>query len=192
MGATLALFAVVAAVPLIMGSCRVEGIAIGSQPSEPTVPPTAAEHPPVPAAIQPTLAPTTVPSAAPTVTQEQAQDVVRAWFEALSAGDYQKAEELTTGSATGKTRRLVDTVQGEARQRGVQATMAIRRLDLSPGTTPSDGQSVRAAFDIDVNALAGPVSVRVQQLHGSADFLVQQTAVGPKISDIKDVSGLPA
>ncbi len=150
--------------------------------------PTAPGAVPVPTATTPAAAPAPVAVA---VSQAQAQALVRDWFGALQAGDYQRAQSLTTGSANQQTRTLTDTIQREATQRGVQATIAVNRLDLSPAQQPAQGQAVRAAFDISVNVQVGPVTVPARQFQGGATFIVQQTDAGLKITDITDAQGLP-
>lgn len=116
---------------------------------------------------------------------------MRDWFGALQAGDYQRAQTLTTGSANQQTRTMTDTIQRETSQRGVQASIAVNRLDLSPTAQPAQGQAVRSAFDISVNVQMGPVTVPARQFQGNATFIVQQTDAGLKITDIRDAQGLP-
>ncbi len=188
------------AAPVVFGGCRaLGGFLGGTSPSAgPATPPVPSEQPSTPqvgqqpAATPAAPTPQATPAQQPAVTQEQAQDVVRAWFEALAAGDYQRAEGLTTGNAQRQTRQMVDTLQREAGQRGVQVQLAIQRLDLGPAAQPPNGHAVHADFDINVNAIVGPMAVPARQLQGSANFVVEPTADGPKISDIRDVSGLPS
>ncbi len=183
LGRTLAV-AVVFAAPLVFAGCR----ALGGQGGTTGTPVPTAEAPtPTP---QPTPEPT--PTPAPQVTQDQAQGLVRDWFNAMTAGDYQKAQGLATGNAADQTKQIGDTIQSQASQRGVGITMQIQKLDLSPAPQPSaDTQAVNANFTIQVNATKGPFSIPAQTLNGSATFVVQATSNGPKISDIQNVSGLP-
>lgn len=198
----LAAFAVLA-VPIALGGCQIlgasEGQAATAQPAA-AASPTATEQPPTPTASLSTATPRAVTQATPTqtassslsVTQQQAQTVVSGWFDAVAAGDYQRAEGLTTGNATDQTKQIGGTIQSQASQRGVEINMTIQRLDLSPAPQPATGeQAVNAAFTIQVTAIKGPISIPAQTLQGSATFVVQQTSGGPKISDIRNVSGLP-
>ncbi|HEX2987722.1 MAG TPA: hypothetical protein VHS06_06075, partial [Chloroflexota bacterium] len=195
-GKAFAIAAVLAA-PVVLGSCKSlsEMLRGTQQPQQPatTPAPTPAPAPatPTPAAPPPTQAApaTTSGPVAAAVSQEQAQALVRDWFGALQAGDYQRAQSLTTGSANQQTRTLTDTIQREAAQRGVQASIAVNRLDLSPAPQPAQGQAVRSAFDISVNVQVGPVTVPARQFQGSATFVVQQTDQGLKITDIRDTQG---
>lgn len=187
----LLVIAVLVAVPLLLGSCGAIGDLLAGPRPVPTATPT-----PLPTATPtPTPGPPATPAAAPAprvgVTQQEAQAVVRAWFEAMGDEDYQRAEGLTTGEAARGTRQIAETIQREAGQRGVQADLVVRRLELGPAAEPPAGQAVRADFDIDVNAVAGPLSVRVQSFSGAGTFLVQQTPEGPRIAEIREVSGLP-
>lgn len=199
-GETLAAVLLVA-IPVTLVACRAfEGLLGGGRapqaeaPSAPTqpqptpIPPTAT---PQATPIQPTATPQPAAPPQQAVSQEQAQAIVRAWFEALAAGDYQSAEQLTTGSAARQTRQVADTIQREAGQRGVQVSLSIRRLDLAPAPRPQMGESVHADFTIDANARAGPLAVPARTLEGGANFVVEPTATGPKISEIRDVTGLP-
>ena len=189
--------AAVLAVPVVLGGYGWLGWTLRGTPLQttPTPPPTPAAQPTVPltaAPSGPTRAATPPPTPAPTgVSQGAAQGVVRDWFAALQAGDYQGAESLTAGNATHETRMMTDAIQREAGQRGVQASLAVNRLDLAPATQPAQGQAVRAAFDISVNVKVGPVTVPARQFQGSATYIVQQTAAGLKIADIRDTQGLP-
>jgi hypothetical protein len=136
--------------------------------------------------------PQPTPTSPAGLSQQQAQELVRAWFEAVAAGDYQGARGLTTGSAADQTGQIGDRIQSEASGRGITINMSIQRLDLSPAAQPAAGeQAVDAAFTIQVNAVKGPISIPAQTLQGSATFVVQRTAAGPRISAIQNVSGLP-
>lgn len=135
-----------------------------------------------------TPAPTTETTA---LSQEEAQSVVRDWFDALAAEDYQRAESLTAGSATESTRQLVDTIQRETAQRNVAADIVVQQLELSPAAQPQAGQAVRSDFNIDVNATTGPFTLPGQNFQGSATFIVQQTENGAMITEIRDITGLP-
>ncbi len=176
------------AVPLAFAACQTAA-GQGTSPTE-TVPAAtpAPTQQPTPTPTPPPATPTPVPG----VTQEQAQSLVRGWFDAVTAGDYQKAQSLTTGNATEQTKQIGDTIQSQASQRGITIEMSVQRLDLSPAPKPApDEQAVNASFTVQVIAVKGPLSIPAQTLQGSATFAVQPTSGGPKISDIQNVSGLP-
>ncbi|MHB1162693.1 MAG: hypothetical protein ACYC3V_20520 [Chloroflexota bacterium] len=191
MGKALAIVALLS-IPVAFGGCRaLEGLLGGGRSPTPTEQRPAPQAAQQPTPVQPTATPQ--PAVAPqrAVSQEQAQAVVRAWFEALAAGDYQRAEQLTTGGATRQTRQTADAIQRETGQRGVQVSLSIQRLNLTPAPQPPAGQAVHADFTIDANAQAGPFSIPARTLEGGANFVVESTDAGPKITEIRDVSGLP-
>jgi hypothetical protein len=136
-----------------------------------------------------------MPSPAPTrgagLSQEEAQAVVREWFEALRRGDYRGAENLTSGNAILITRGLEAAVQGESAARGAQVEMVMRQLLLDPGAPPPSGQAVDVTFDIQVNALLGPLSLAAQQVRGNATFLVDRVDGSARIVDVTNATGLP-
>lgn len=139
-----------------------------------------------------TVQPTATPDPEPNVTQEQAESTVRAWFEALGSEDYQGAESITSGDARSYTRQLAETVQREADEQGVTADIVVQRLELSPSQAQTAaGRAVRANFDIAVNAIAGPFSVQARRFEGEATFIVEQVDGDAKITNIRDVTGLP-
>ncbi|MGI5837789.1 MAG: hypothetical protein ACOX87_15040, partial [Chloroflexota bacterium] len=151
---------------------------------------------PSPTAPTPTatvvVQPTATSTPEPAVSQKQAETIVRAWFEALEAEDYQRAESLTTGDARRETQQLVETIEREADQRGVTEDIVVQRLELNPSQSQVDaGRAVRADFDIAVNAVAGPFTVQGQQFEGEATFVVGQVEGEMKITDIQDITGLP-
>ncbi len=180
------------AAPLLLGGCSRSVELIGVTTALAPAAPVAASGIPTPE--PPTTAdPAATPASrwAP-VTREQAEDVVRSWFKALAAGDYQRAETLTAGNGTTSTHMVTAPLQSQATQQGVQIQGMIRRLDLSaPESQPESGRAVHAEFDIDINALFGPAAVPVHTVEGGATFLVQQTDAGALISDIQDATGLP-
>lgn len=157
--------------------------------------PTPAPAPTVRPSPTPTLAPPTplVQTATPqaAVTQEEAQGVVRAWFDALGSEDYRKMEELTEGEARAITRGLADAIQREAGQRGVQLDLVVLELQLAQGQALSSGQAVRAAFVVDARAVMGPVSFSAQLSRGSATFVVDRVDGRPRITGIQEATGLP-
>lgn len=180
------------AAPMGLGSCAPLRDLLGIAPpsvekATPTVP---ARQPPTPppAPARP-AAPTPTPPGS--VTQREAQSVVRAWFDALAAEDYQRMEELTTGSARTRTRQATETIRSEAEQRGVRIDLVVQRLDLSPGSRPRASEAVQASFDIQANAVVGPFSVTARTIEGSATFVVERVNGEARITDIQNVTGLP-
>ena len=159
-------------------------------PATPTPAPTATVRPsPTPTLPPPTPVQTPTPQAS--VTQEEAQGVVRAWFDALGSEDYRKMEELTEGDAQTATLGLTDTIQSEAGQRGVQLDMVVQELQLAQGQALSPGQGVRAAFMVDARAVVGPMSFSAQLSRGAATFVVDRVNGRPRITGIQEASGLP-
>ena len=178
--------------PINLGSCAPlrDLLGIAPPPVEEATPVAPTRQPPTPppAPTRP-AAPTPTPSGS--VTQQEAQSVVRAWFDALAAEDYQRMEELTTGSARTKTRQATEAIRSEAEQRGVRIDLVVQRLDLSPGPRPRAGEAVEADFDIRANAQDGPISVTARTIEGSATFVVERVNGEARITDIQNVTGLP-
>lgn len=184
---TVGVLVVVLAAVLLIGSC--DWI-----PSAPAPLPTAIPAPtPTP---RPTATATPVAGPMPATgvlhgaTQDEAQMVVRAWFDAMLGQDYRTAADLTVGAAADRTRELSE---GFRRATGGAPVRLVRqRLDLSPAPSPDGGgQAVRADFEVPVNAQAGPFVMEVERLRGSATFVVGRLEGRPRITDIRDVTGLP-
>ncbi|GEM_PF-5312766 len=126
------------------------------------------------------------------VTQEEAQAVVHAYFDALAAEDFQQAEKLTAGEANRQTREISESVQQETAERGLDADIVVNRLEMNPDPIqPATGQSVRASFGAEINAVAGSFSVQAHQIDGEATFVVQRVDGETRITDVQDISGLP-
>lgn len=185
--------AVVGTILVVAGLGGCGALLVPRQPSAATPVATPAPSPtPVATPTPVPLVPLVIPTPTPTpVTPTEAQSVVAAWFDAVIAQDYQTASDLTVGVAFDRTRQLSE---GFARATGGnRVNLQKQRLDLNTGYPQDDGsQQVMAAFDIQVNAQVGPISVGVQHLVGNATFIVQRVDGRTRITDVRDVSGLPA
>ena len=179
---------VVVAVGLLgaAGSCRPLPV---TQPLSPTTTPAPR------ATALPTSTPQPVfvspePTVAPKISQEEAQSIVNAWFNSVLAQDYATASDITVGNAADRTRKLSEGFRQATGGNSVE--LAKQRVDLSPGPLQSDGsQAVTADFDVLVNQRVGPILLTVQRLTGSATFIVGRVGDRTRITDIRDVTGLP-
>lgn len=153
----------------------------------PTVP-TPAATPEAMVAVPP---PTSTAVTRARVAQDEAESVVRAWFDALGSEEFETALQLTTGTAEEQTRALEDTIRREADQRGVEIDLVVQSLELSPVPEAMNGRSVLADFDVQANVITGPFSIPVREYQGNATFDVERVDGEVKIVEIRDVTGLP-
>ncbi|MBI3977880.1 MAG: hypothetical protein HY331_06820 [Chloroflexi bacterium] len=115
------------------------------------------------------------PAAAATgVSQDEAQQVVRAFFAALDAKDFQSARRLTAGQARETTDQIIGRVEAEAEARGVDLVIQTTRLNLAVPPAIGKPANVDADFSTDVSGKIGPVVVPGQTFSGRATFTIDR------------------
>lgn len=131
--------------------------------------------------------PATTPAvqAANPPTAEEAEDIVRAYFAAVDADNFDSARSYTSGVALETTNAVIATVQQQAAEQGVTVDLRVTRLDTAVLTAEGAVQPVKADFVLEpfVDMGFGPFSL--QQMPSSGTFLVARLPAGVRITDIQ-------
>jgi len=130
----------------------------------------------------PTVTPT--PTPVPGVSQSEAEQLVRSYFQALDNADYRQMQALTAGSARDTTDGLLNQVQQAEQANNVKITAQTKTLDVDGSQEQGTGRVVKAHFATDIVAQTGFFAVPARTLQGQATFLVQRVDGQAKIIQI--------
>lgn len=180
-GALVVAAAVLVALLVVMGASlpALPTPGAAAEPPTATLVATATARPVPRAALAPTAtaAPTAVvaptATAKPRVDAEGAELVVRDFFAAVDAKDYDRLRDLTSGQARQTAEGISLEVQKAEQENQVTLTPHTSRLEVLGSEAASDGTQVRVGFTIEVMARAGFLSIPVRTTSGEAAFTVE-------------------
>jgi len=197
-----ALLSIVLAVVIYLSMREGEDVTSRRHPPTPTfvllpsptirVIPTAVLPSAIPAVSTPTPTPmhvaTPTPTSPPAPSEDQAEEVVHAYFEAIDSEDYEGALARTHGRAREQTSQIVDEIRSQEQESGQQADIRVTQLQLRSQPAHGSVRPVDVVATVGAYADLGIAEVEVQELHTEAVFDVALVEGEPKIVDIRQRS----
>lgn len=130
-----------------------------------------------------------LPARAAAVPPSAAAGLVERYFDAFRSQDQGRLAAVTRGPAADETRRMLQTLQDEARRRDVGVELRVQDLRIAPAAPGPFATPVRARFDIAVVAKKWLMSKVARVISGEATFYVENDRPGgaspPRIVDVQ-------
>lgn len=114
----------------------------------------------------------------------EAEEVVRAYFAAVEADDYDAARATTSGTARRQTDELIASIEQQEEEGGADADLRVADLMMGEPVGERDIQSIDASFRIQAYVSTFLGDFMAEDIPSSASFQVARVAEGVRIVNI--------
>lgn len=123
-------------------------------------------------------------AAGPTPTAGEAEQVVRAYFAAVEADDYDAVRVTTSGTARRQTDELIASIEQQEEEGGADADLRVADLAMGEPMAGRGVQSIDASFRIQAYVSTFLGDFKAEDIPSSASFQVARVAEGVRIVNI--------